>query len=388
MIPTRASALARWQEFLPRATQYTWERNYVREGHESVTRLSAAVRVRLVSEHELAQQALEQFGFEVVEKIVQEIYWRLYWKGWLEHRSSVWTNAQNLPELTERQDELRHKVESGESQVEVMNHWAKELVETGYLHNHVRMWFASYWVHRCGLPWQWGARFFYDHLLDADPASNTLSWRWVAGLQTVGKTYMVRRSNIEKYTEPAWLEDRQAGLELLESEGKVEIPAETPVAAGSLKPLPSLDQVSVLSSGAWLLHEDDLSLETVLKHGTSPKVVLALNAAHRHASARQKRYRAEALQDGLNRLSEFWQVPGVWLDQPEEVAERLKEWPDVNELHYVEPWIGPAKDMLEDAVAHVKLPTMAYRRNEDIKILPLAKKGFFPFWAELKKRLN
>ncbi|MEO0918211.1 MAG: FAD-binding domain-containing protein, partial [Pseudomonadota bacterium] len=79
--------------------------------------------------------------------------------------------------------------------------WAQELVETGYLHNHSRMWFASIWIFTLRLPWELGADFFLRHLVDGDPASNTLSWRWVAGLHTKGKTYLARCSNISKYTE-------------------------------------------------------------------------------------------------------------------------------------------------------------------------------------------
>ena len=62
------------------------------------------------------------------------------------------------------------------------------------------MWFASIWIHYFGLPWQLGAKLFYDHLLDADIASNTLSWRWVAGLQTEGKKYIANSHNIMKFS--------------------------------------------------------------------------------------------------------------------------------------------------------------------------------------------
>ncbi|MEM8657814.1 MAG: FAD-binding domain-containing protein, partial [Pseudomonadota bacterium] len=67
-------------------------------------------------------------------------------------------------------------------------------------HNHTRMWFASIWIFTLQLPWQLGADLFLRHLLDGDPASNTLSWRWVGGLHTVGKTYLARADNIRKFT--------------------------------------------------------------------------------------------------------------------------------------------------------------------------------------------
>ena len=62
------------------------------------------------------------------------------------------------------------------------------------------MWFASIWIFTLKLPWQLGANFFLHHLYDGDSASNTLSWRWVAGLQTIGKNYLATSANIAKYT--------------------------------------------------------------------------------------------------------------------------------------------------------------------------------------------
>ena len=86
------------------------------------------------------------------------------------------------------------------SGIECFDDWVKELIKYGYLHNHSRMWFASIWVHTLNLPWELGANFFLTHLLDADPASNTLSWRWVAGLHTEGKVYLANEDNIKKFT--------------------------------------------------------------------------------------------------------------------------------------------------------------------------------------------
>ena len=76
----------------------------------------------------------------------------------------------------------------------------KELKETNYLHNHARMWFASIWIFTLDLPWELGAEFFLKHLYDGDSASNTLGWRWVAGIQTPGKHYLASEWNIKKFT--------------------------------------------------------------------------------------------------------------------------------------------------------------------------------------------
>jgi hypothetical protein len=67
------------------------------------------------------------------------------------------------------------------------------------------MWFASIWIFTLKLPWQLGAEFFMKYLFDGDPASNTLGWRWVAGIQTIGKHYLASSSNINKYTNNKYL---------------------------------------------------------------------------------------------------------------------------------------------------------------------------------------
>ncbi len=69
------------------------------------------------------------------------------------------------------------------------------------------MWFASIWIFTLGLPWQLGARFFMHHLFDGDAASNTLGWRWVAGVQTAGKHYLAHSSNISRYTDGRFGDD-------------------------------------------------------------------------------------------------------------------------------------------------------------------------------------
>lgn len=112
------------------------------------------------------------------------------------------------PDLTNRQTlqcdpdlKARHaQAVAGETGIACFDFWARELIQTGYLHNHARMWFASIWVHTLDLPWSLGAAFFLHYLLDGDPASNTLSWRWVSGLHTKGKTYLARAENVEKFT--------------------------------------------------------------------------------------------------------------------------------------------------------------------------------------------
>ena len=204
--PTRAAALARMAEFLPLAGRYAADRNFVRPGHPNISRLSPWVQKRLLLEEEVVGSVRGRWAFEAVEKFVQEVYWRTYWKGWLEQRPEAWSRwVEAVPRLRDALSaEQRSTLEvalGGRTGIAGFDAWAQELMATGYLHNHARMWFASIWVFTLKLPWELGAAFFYEHLLDGDVASNTLSWRWVAGLQTPGKTYVARADNIAHYTD-------------------------------------------------------------------------------------------------------------------------------------------------------------------------------------------
>ena len=207
---TRATGEALLQAFIPRmGRRYANGRNtdHGRGAHKAVSVLSPYVRRRLVLEQDLVAAALAAHGSDEAEKFIQEVIWRGYFKGWLERRPQVWDSYRSGLEddlaILDRDRRLRRDVEramNGQTGLECFDAWATELVETGYLHNHARMWFASIWIFTLRLPWTLGADFFLRHLLDADAASNTLSWRWVAGLQTVGKTYLATADNSARYT--------------------------------------------------------------------------------------------------------------------------------------------------------------------------------------------
>ncbi|WP_210275460.1 FAD-binding domain-containing protein [Rhizobium sp. G21] len=173
-----------------------------------MSRLSAALRRRLVSEEEVVEAVLSHHDFASAEKFVSEVFWRSYWKGWLEQRPSVWRDY--LSAVSRAKDRLdassdlktRHEAAIGaRTGIDCFDGWVEELCDTGYLHNWARMQVASIWIFTLGLPWELGAAFLFDRLIDADPASNTLSWRWVAGLHTAGKAYLADAERIRSMTE-------------------------------------------------------------------------------------------------------------------------------------------------------------------------------------------
>jgi deoxyribodipyrimidine photo-lyase len=200
-IPSRAAALTQLEQFIPKAARYAGRRNFdMGSGnHDGVSQLSPYIRMRLLTEEEVNRAVLTAHSAKAAEKFLQEVAWRTYWKGWLEMRPDVWDDYQSSLKQIEKTEAYSSAL-SSETGIDCFDHWVRELLETGYVHNHARMWFASIWIFTLKLPWQLGADFFLKHLFDADPAANTLSWRWVAGLHTPGKHYLARASNIEKFT--------------------------------------------------------------------------------------------------------------------------------------------------------------------------------------------
>ncbi len=199
---SRDGALKKLDSFInSELANYSFKRNFDLgpKDKSNVSCLSPYISHRLITEYEVAKTVLAKLPYQKVEKYIQEIFWRVYWKGWLELRPQVWTDfIEDLKGFKE--DDNYKKAINGETQIECFNDWVKELKENNYLHNHTRMWFASIWIFTLNLPWQKGAELFMKHLFDGDAASNTLSWRWVAGLQTKGKHYIAQSWNISKFT--------------------------------------------------------------------------------------------------------------------------------------------------------------------------------------------
>ncbi|MEM7724490.1 MAG: FAD-binding domain-containing protein [Pseudomonadota bacterium] len=274
---TRTAALERLSSFVPKAGRdYASRRNYdlPTANHPHVSQLSPYLRHRLLTEAEVVEAVLGRHSAATAEKFLQEVFWRTYWKGWLQMRPQVWgayrSGLDKALAAIGRDNDLANvvaKAEAGETDIAAFNDWVEELVTTGYLHNHARMWFASIWTFTLRLPWEIGADFFLRHLLDGDPASNTLSWRWVAGLQTQGKHYLARSSNIAKYTEgrhnPEWRLNTQAA------------PLKGP-AHPAPRPAPTTQMPDQGLRTGILLTEEDLSPGFVLSRLETPPVGYAM----------------------------------------------------------------------------------------------------------------
>lgn len=350
----------------------------------------------MVRESEVIDEALKNHPFRVVEKFIQEVHWRTYWKGWLEHRPQVWSHYKSarerlknsLDEADRKKSNAIMRSESGNSLVDA---WSHELVTTGYLHNHVRMWFASYWIHGCRLPWELGAEFFENHLLDADAASNTLSWRWVAGLQTKGKTYLFSAANVARYDWRAALPEHRRALQ--------DFDGMTPCISTDWQAVDA-DNTALPVGGSnvdfgevkcVLIHEENVGLTDDFLSQCRPELVVVSLWKDDDTSPVRKKWRQAVTEDTLRRLGDLWGCDILrWrrsIDDEWIVKELLKR--KMNRVDCVRPATGPLRDDLETFLQRLReshIILLEHADSWDANYWPLAKKGFFPYWDEVRKK--
>ena len=382
--PTRTAALAQLQTFLPHAGRdYAARRNFdLGAGrHTGVSTLSPYIRTRLLTEADVLTAVLGRFALSSAEKFVQEVYWRTYWKGWLELRPSVWDAYQ--AELAQdwnhvqTQGGLRRDWEAaclGETGIDCFDHWAKELAATGYLHNHARMWFASIWIFTLRLPWTLGADFFLRHLLDGDPASNTLSWRWVAGIQTEGKTYLARASNISKFTEGRF---NPRGL-------AKEAPALRAQPRPAPRPLPMPTEIDPALRTGVVMHTDDL---TGLPHKPRDVTATAVLRVEQQLSPLAVSDHISTFLDGACVDAQMRHAPDTpWTTL--QSAQDLSAWIAEHDLEQVVlsyPPVGPVAATVTAAERESSARFVRLMRPYDAAAWPYATHGFFKFKDKIPK---
>lgn len=393
---TRSGALRQLEEFVSVAGRYASRRNYVTAEHTNVSRLSPAISHGLISLEECVDAVRKRYRPSTVEKFLQELAWRRYWKSWLSLRPQVWADYTRELDLHLHEPEHRQaiesakRVEAGESRVAIMNHFVQELTTTGYMHNHARMWFAAWWVHVERLPWVLGADLFMRHLLDADAASNTLSWRWVAGLQTPGKTYLPRRSNLEKYLDHDILATQADGLELLEN--PVALQPDTPEKALITRPQLSEETPRAgVRSGIWV-HDEDLCIERGPLAESKPKAILLVpRPVDKKTPTHKIAWRQQAFNDAVERVRDHYGVPasqsvGV------EMTDALCKWARDHNLQQIltmRPEVGLLDDEVEiirEALMNQGVRLVLVDREEILDSRSLATGGFFGYWKKIQSR--
>ncbi|MDB9874761.1 DNA photolyase-like protein [Amylibacter sp.] len=389
-IPTREAGLKRLKEFAPFAGEtYSNKRNFDFSftKKNSVSALSPWIKHRLITEEEVLIEILKYHSPHSAMKFIQEVFWRGYFKGWLEQHPTVWShhNEKLIKEYTKLENNkfVRENYMSainGETGIECFDFWCEQLKSTGYLHNHVRMWFASIWVFTLKLPMELGADFFMLHLIDADAASNTLSWRWVSGLHTKGKAYAARATNIEKFTNGQFNPSGQLVEDINPLTENIDHPLVT---------LPQLDK-SIQKDAVLLVTEEDCSPETSLETKDLEVEILPLYLEKKYPrwiepNNSVRFFSNTAVQNTCQRLGQL----GVekinktkWTDTILEASDRL----GTKNIIIPKVPVGAVKSKLRKVkknLAEHDIYIYEHYKNYDIYTWQHASKGFF----KLKKQI-
>jgi len=369
---TRAKAIEKLDRFVERnLSDYSKLRNFDfgPDKRSNVSCLSPYITHGVLNEVEIIKKSLAKYSFNKNEKFIQEVLWRTYWKGWLELRPSVWSDyIISLNSIREKyKEDINYlKAIEGKTNIECFDEWVKELKTYNYLHNHTRMWFASIWIFTLNLPWQLGAEFFLKHLYDGDAASNTLGWRWVAGIQTQGKHYLASEWNIKKFTN-----NRFQNIKLNENAPpKITDKTYSIIKNDFINPRISEDKTLVI-------FENNLSFETSdFKEFKFDKIILAVNSnefRNIKLSDNVIKFKSELINDQLERIKSLSiNCESVSIDKLKDIK---------NDFYILYPSVGENLDFVLSNLRNYKF---IYRELDQFS-WQFCNKGFFNFKGYIPK---
>ena len=373
--PSRAKALKQLDTFVENnLALYARDRNFDfgPDKRSNTSCLSPYVTHGVLSEKEIIKEAIKKFPFSKIEKFIQEVFWRTYWKGWLERRPSLWTDfvndLENLKKDFQNNKILKNAI-NGNTDIECFNDWVNELKKTGYLHNHTRMWFSSIWIFTLDLPWQLGAEFFMKHLKDGDPASNTLSWRWTAGLQTKGKNYVAQEWNIKKFTN-----QRYEKVKLNENA--------TPIVSDKeyIQINPEFDNSEITEDQTLLIFDNQLCFEeSDFKNYKFKKIILIKNTNLTRSIELDEclvKFKSDLIADQQTRLQDKFEV------EIKDIS-YLKNF-DLSNIIALYPGVGESLDLLNENRISLKF----LYREFDQMTNQYCNKGFFNFKKFIPKIIS
>ncbi len=369
---SRAKAVEKLDRFIEKnLSEYSRLRNFDfgPNKRDNISCLSPYITHGVLNEVEVIKKSLAKYSFNKNEKFIQEVLWRTYWKGWLELRPSVWSDyIISLNSIREKykEDSNYLKAIEGTTNIECFDEWVKELKTNNYLHNHTRMWFASIWIFTLDLPWQLGAEFFLKHLYDGDAASNTLGWRWVAGIQTQGKHYLASEWNIKKFTN-----NRFQNIKLNENA--------SPKIADKTYSITKNDFINpeVNEDKTLIIFENNLSFEiSNLKKFKFDKIILAVNSnvtRQIKLSDNVIKFKSELINDQLERIK------SLSINCEIVSVNKLKDIQ--NDLYILYPSVGENLDFVLSNLSNYKF---IYRELDQFS-WKFCNKGFFNFKTFIPK---
>jgi deoxyribodipyrimidine photo-lyase len=388
--PSRAAGLARLAAFLPHAGRHyaSWRNHdHGPDRRANVSGLSPYLRHRLLTESEVLAAVLARHSQTDAGMFIQEVFWRTYFKGHLETRPAIWRayldgleRERIAVDASSGRSLALQQALAGRTGIDCFDAWIEELATTGYLHNHARMWFASIWIFTLKLPWQLGADLFLRNLIDGDPASNTLSWRWVAGLHTRGKIYLATAQNIRACTDGRF-----------DPKGLAQDAA--PLEEADIAPLEAMTPgLQVLPRGrvGLLLSAEDLHAPSFLADNMAASFRVAAIAGANVTTGRPalsdaslpEQFRHAALDDALAHAASTCSVPASRL--PALSLEAIAKWAAAERLEAVitpHVPVGPVADALGGLQGALLrdhgIMLVQARRPFDERAWPHATRGYF-----------
>lgn len=296
------------------AVTYNKNRNFL---NGAVTRLSPYLRHGCITLREAFDDVQSRFG-PSAEKLLFEFAWRDYWRRvWYQEGDNILSEME-APKVAIKHLPLNDFVRKGQTGLPCMDAFIDDLLETGYVHNHGRMWLASYIVHHLKMDWREAADWFEAHLLDGDTASNHLSWQWVASTNSA-KPYFFNKENLSRYTANQFCDNCKAkcpfdaSYEALDERlfTQTQMPAKQyPIQKLTKQPAPLHKNVSIF------IHDEMLSVAHPLLQQSQPKIFVFDPKLHGHWSLNRLQFVADCLMDLEN--------VEVWLGDTYDVLTQLE----------------------------------------------------------------
>ena len=354
-----------WNKFLDsKISKYSYLRNYDfgPNKNSSVSKLSPYISHRILLEYDLIKDIKNKYNGDNVNKFIEEVYWRIYWKGWLENKPCIWENF--ITKKVDNYDFNNYKMAvNGETNIPYFNSWVKELKTYNYLHNHTRMWFASTWIFVLGLPWELGARFFFKYLYDGDAASNLLSWRWVGGLQTKGKRYLFSPQNLKKFSNGRFSANNISNQDIL-LEDDFEVIISNEIYHSNMQK----------SSNTLIMFENDLHENSLKKIISKYQKVFLIELDKKHRqieiSDSVAQFKQNLRDEFLLKFSNIEMISSLLL------KDKLK---GISSVDLIYPSIGDNYDFIKSLRENNKFIVKNLVRPEDLYAWKFAKRGFYKF---------
>lgn len=288
----RTEALRRMAKIKP--LSYAKNRNFL-DG--DVTRLSPYLRHGCITIAEAIHTTKKIANTGGAEKLLFEFAWRDYWrKVWYTQGQAIDSDMEPAKVQLTRQG-LANDILEGESGLACMDHFVSKLTQTGYLHNHARMWLASYLVHWRGVDWKVGALWMQSLLLDGDQASSNLSWQWVAS--TFGsKPYFFNKENLSKYSDNQFCRECKAQCPFDKSYDTLSTqlfkPSSAPAKQYKKIPIRKFEQ-TLGNKTIVLFHDEMLSIEHPLYRNAHQKIFVFDPKIHEGWAINRLQFMADCL---------------------------------------------------------------------------------------------